>query len=189
MSLGAVRIGRLQQLLEMGDVVVTPDLLLASGPAHALDHRVVVERVREDQAVRHQRGDGRDAREVRDPAGGEDEPGLLAVKVGELGFELDDAMMGAGDVARAACAGAVLVRRGGRRAAHVRVAAHAEVVVRAPDRHFARLLASARAPERGRETRRVALEVDEHPIALLVLQALHCPREMGVALVLIRLSA
>ena len=113
------RIRRLQELLEMRDVVVPPHLLLAAGPAHALDHRVVVELVRQDQAVRHQRGDGRDAGEIGDPARGEDERRLLAVQIGELRLELDDAMVGAGDVAGAARANSVPAHGVRRSVAHV----------------------------------------------------------------------
>ena len=86
----------------MIEVVVAEDRLVAAGLAHALDHRVVVERVGQDQAIRDQLGDGRDAGLVRDVARGEDERGLLAVEVGELGFEPHERMVGAGDVARAA---------------------------------------------------------------------------------------
>ena len=53
-------------------------LLLASGLADAFDHRIVVPGVRQDQAVRHQPGDGRDPGLVRDIAGGEDEGRVLA---------------------------------------------------------------------------------------------------------------
>ncbi len=51
------------------------------------------------------------AREIGDPAGGEGERGGLAVQVGEFGLELHDRMVGAGDVAGAAGAGAVGARR------------------------------------------------------------------------------
>ena len=63
------------------------DLLLAAGLAHALDHRVVVQRVGQDQAVRDQLGERRDAGLVRDVARGEDQRRLLAVEVGELALE------------------------------------------------------------------------------------------------------
>ena len=53
--------GRAQQLLEMRDVIVTPDLLFGAGFAHALDHGIVVEGVREQQALRQQLRNGGDA--------------------------------------------------------------------------------------------------------------------------------
>src|SRR6516162_1836384 len=54
-SIGAVAC-RAQQRFEMRHVVVAEDLLLATGLAHALDHRIVVERVRQDHAVRDEFG-------------------------------------------------------------------------------------------------------------------------------------
>ena len=48
--------------------------------------------------------------EIGDPAGGEDERRRLAVQVGELGLELDDRMVRAGNVAGAAGAGAMGAR-------------------------------------------------------------------------------
>ena len=142
----------------MGDVVVAPDLLLAAGAPDALDHRIVVERVGEDEAIRQQAGDGRDAGEIGDPARGEDERRLLAVQVGELALEHDDRMMGAGNVAGAAGAGAVGARRLDARLDDVGVAAHAEIVVRAPDGDFgaARALRPAGAIGRAGSGRRRA---------------------------------
>ena len=103
------RLGR-EQLLEMGDVVVAEDLLLAARAPHALYHRIVVERVGEDEAVRQEARNRRDRGEVRDPARRKGERRGLPVQVGELGLELDDRMVGAGDVARAAGARAMRPR-------------------------------------------------------------------------------
>ena len=156
----------------MGDVVVAPDLLLAARPAHALDHRIVVERVGENEAVRQEARDRRDGGEIGDPARGEDERGGLAMQIGELGLELHDRMVGPGNVARAAGAGAVGARRPNRGLDHIGVAAHAEIVVRAPDGDFARaMLLAGRAPHRHRKAARVALEIGENAIAFLRLQA------------------
>ena len=162
----------------MRDVVVAPDRLLAAGLAHALDHRIVVQRVGQDQAVRQQLGDGRDAGLVRHVARGEDERGLLAVQVGELGLELDQRMVGAGDVARAARAGAHARRGLDHRADHLRVLAHAEIVVGAPDHDVA--LALRRMPVGVREPAGDALQVGEHPVAPLVPQRLQGTREKFV---------
>ena len=90
----------------MREVVVAEDRACRAGAAHALDHRGVVERVGQDQAVRQQLGDRRDRRLVGDEAGREDERRFLAVQVGELGLELDQRVVGAGNVARAAGADA-----------------------------------------------------------------------------------
>ena len=162
----------------MRDVVVAPDRLLAAGLAHALDHRIVVQRVGQDQAVRQQLGDGRDAGLVRHVARGEDQRGLLAVQVGELGLELDQRMIGAGDVARAARAGAHARRGLDHRADHLGVLAHAEIVVGAPDHDVA--LALRRMPVGVREPAGDALQVGEHPVAPLVPQRLQGTREKFV---------
>ncbi len=72
--------------------------------------------------------------------------------------KLHDRVVGAGNVAGAAGAGAVGARRGDARLDHLGMAAHAEIVVRAPDGHFARgVLFARRAPQRrsGNATRRV----------------------------------
>ena len=136
-QLGALGIGGGEQLLEMRDVVVAEDLPLAARAAHALDHRIVVERVGQDQAIRQQARDGGDAGEIGNPAGGEDERGFLAVQVGEFALEPDDRVMRAGNVAGAAGAGAMRAGRVDARLDHLGMAAHAEIVVRAPHRDFA----------------------------------------------------
>ena len=79
-----------------------------TGLAHAFDHRIVVQRIGQDQAVRNQFCDRRDAGLV-DVARGEQQRGFLAVQIGEFLLELDQWMMGAGNIAGAAGAGATLV--------------------------------------------------------------------------------
>ena len=130
--------GRPQQLFEMREIVVAENLPLAARLADALDHRVVVVGVRQDQAVRHQLGDGGDAGLVRDVARGEHQRRLLAVQVGEFALELDQRMIGAGDVAGAARAGSHPGRGLDHGADHLRMLAHAEIVVGAPDHDLAR---------------------------------------------------
>ena len=94
------------------------------------------------------------------------------MQIRELRLELHDRMMGAGDVAGAAGAGAVGARRTHRRIDHFRVAAHAEIIVRAPDGDFAGpVLFAFGAPHRHREPARVALEIGEDAIALFRLEA------------------
>ena len=155
----------------MGDVVMAPHLLLAARAPDALDHRIVVERVGQDEAVRQQAGDRRDAGEIGDPAGGEDEGGRLAVQIGELRLELHDRVMRAGNVAGSAGARAMGARCANRRLDHVGMAAHAQIVVRAPDGDLAGTVFFARGtPLRHREPARVALEIGEGAIALFRLQ-------------------
>ncbi len=123
----------------MIEVVVAEDQLLRAGAPHALDHRGVVQLVGEDDAVGQHLGDGRDRRLVGDEARGEDQRRLLAVEVGKLGLELDQRVVGAGDVAGAAGADAHPPRRLGHGGEHRLVLAHAEIVVGAPDDDLAGL--------------------------------------------------
>ncbi len=167
-QLRPLRIGGFEQFLEMADVVMPPDLLFAAGLAHALDHGIVVERIRQDQAIRQQLGDGRDAGLVRDIAGGEQQRCRLAVQVGELALQLDQRMMGAGDVAGAAGAGAHAGRRFDHGADHLGVLGHAEVIVGAPDHHIARTLRGV--PQRVRKPAGYAFQVREDPVTALVMQ-------------------
>ena len=161
-------IGGLEQLFEVADVVMPPDLLLAAGLAHALDHGIVVERVRQDQAIRQQLGDGRDAGLVRDIAGGEHQRGRLAVQVGELALQLDQRMVGAGDVAGAAGAGAHAGGDVDHGADHLGVLGHAEIVVGAPDHDLA--LAGRRMPVGVRKAAGDALKIGKYPVTALVPQ-------------------
>ena len=75
----------------------------------------------------------RQRRLVGDVGRGEQQRRFLAVQVGELALQLDVVVRGAGDVARAARAGADGVDRLVHGGDHGRVLAHAEIVVRAPD--------------------------------------------------------
>ena len=170
-----------QQFLEMGEVVVAEDALLAAGMAHALDHRVVVEGVRQDQAVRDQLGDGRDAGLVRDVARGEDEARLLAVQVGEFALQVHQRRVVARDVAGAAGAHAAAGGRAGHGADHVRVLAHAEVVVRAPYGDLGGA-AVGLAPMRGREAAGDAFDIGEDAVAALAVQAVQGGAEVGLVI-------
>ena len=176
-----------EQLFEMGDVVVAPQFLFAARALHPLDHRIVVQGVGEDQAIGQKARDGRNRREIGNPARGEGERRLLAMQVGELGLELDDRIVRARDVAGSAGPGAMGARRADRGFDHLGVAAHAEIVVGAPDGHFARAILLARgAPPRHREAARVALEIGEGAIAPLRPQARY--RVLEAPLIVHRLS-
>ena len=94
-ELGAVVAGSDQDFLEMGNVIVAEDHLLAARAAHALDHGIVVQRVRHDQAIGQQLGNGRNAGEIRNPARGEGKRIVLAVQIREFGFKLHQRMVGA----------------------------------------------------------------------------------------------
>ncbi len=91
-------------------------------------------------------------RPVRHVAGGEEQRGLLAVQVGELALQQDVVVVGAGDVAGAAGAGAAAVERLVHGGEHLGVLAHAEIVVGAPDRDLA-AVARRRGAWRGERRR------------------------------------
>ena len=67
-DLRTLRIDAAHELVEMRDVVVAEDEPLRAGAADALDHRIVVERIGEDGAVRHGTAEGRQRGQIRDPA-------------------------------------------------------------------------------------------------------------------------
>jgi hypothetical protein len=77
-------------------------------------------------------------------------------------------VVGAGDVAGAAGAGADAGGGFHHRADHLRVLAHAQVIVRAPDHHVA--LAVRRMPDSVRKASGDPLEVGEHAVTPLVMQ-------------------
>ena len=97
------------------------------------------------------------------------------MQVGELALQLDQRMVGAGDVAGAAGAGAHAGGDVDHGADHLGVLGHAEIVVGAPDHHLARAL--RRMPERVREAAGDAFEVGKHPVAALVAQLVQGRRE------------
>ncbi len=98
----------------------------------------MVEGVGQDQAIGNELGDGGDAGLIRHIARGEDERGLLAVQVGELALELDERMIGTGNVAGTAGAGAKARRGRDHGADDFRMLPHAEIIVRAPNHDVAR---------------------------------------------------
>ena len=94
--------GIAQQFLKMCDVVVAKHLIFAAGLADAFDHRIMIERVRQDETVRNQFGDGRNACLVRHIARRENERGFLAVQVREFVLQLNQRMIGTCNVSGAA---------------------------------------------------------------------------------------
>ena len=160
----------LELLLEMLDVVVAEDVLLAAAMADALDHRGVVLLVGEDHEARNEALQGGERRIVGDIGRGEEERCFLAVQIGKLGFELDVIMGGAGDVARAARAGADRVDRLMHGGEHHRVLAHAEIVVGAPHRHVAGAFAGELIG--GGVGPAAALQLGKDPVAAFAVQRL-----------------
>src|SRR3989442_16007024 len=91
------------------------------------------------------------------------------MQIGQLLLELDQRMMGAGDVAGAAGAGADTGCGLDHGADHFRMLAHAEIVVGAPDHDIAATL--RRVPDRMRKASCDPLEIGENAVAPLVMQA------------------
>src|SRR6202035_2076154 len=106
---------------------------------------------------------------VGDVARRENQCRFLAMQVRQLGLELHQRPIRARDVARSARARTHRARRGAHRIDHLRVLAHAEIIVGAPDHDLP--LAARAVPERFRKLSRLALEVSEDAIALLVFQS------------------
>src|SRR5207302_113534 len=95
-----------QYFFEVPNVIMAPDQLVATGVPHAFDHRVVIELIGDDQAVGDELRDRRDAGQVRHITGGEHERGGFAVQISQLPLELDEGMIGPGDIARSTGPGA-----------------------------------------------------------------------------------
>ena len=131
---GTARLDGGQLAFEVRDVVVGKNRLVRHSVADPRDHGGVVPGVGDEDAAGKLRADGGQGRLVRRVSGGEEEGGLLAVKIRELALQQHMVVRGAGDVAGAAGARAVPVDRLLHRGAHDLVLTHSEVVVRAPDR-------------------------------------------------------
>ena len=137
-----------------------------------------LKRVGEDHRAGQPRAEGAEGRPVRDVARGEQQRRRLAVQVGELALQQHVLVGGAGDVAGAAGAGAVLVDRGVHRRDHLRVLAHAEVVVRAPDGDLGGPVADEAAG--AREVAAAAGELGEDAVVALLAEGVELAAEQGV---------
>src|SRR6267154_5286724 len=83
-------------------------------------------------------------------------------------LQLDQGMIGPGDVSRATSAGAEACCRRYHGPGHLRVLAHPEIIVRAPDHHLAPT--ARRVPDGVWEATSDALKIREHTIALFIPQ-------------------
>ena len=163
------RVERGESRLEVRGVAVREHDGFGAAAPDALDHRRVVVGVGQHHAPGQRAGEGREHRVVGDVAGGEHQRRVLAVQRREFRFERDDRVVGARDVAGATGAGAVARQREPARLEHQRVAAHAEVVVAAPDGDRAAHAVEGR--ERDRAGRQLAAELPEHAVAIFAPQA------------------
>ena len=109
-QLRPVGIERRESRVEVRGIVVREDHGLGTAAPDALDHRRMVVGVREHHATRQRGGEGRQHGVVGDVTGGEHQRRVLAVQRGELRLQRDDRIVGTGDVAGAAGAGAVARR-------------------------------------------------------------------------------
>ena len=117
----------------MHKIVVPEEMFLHAAVLDAFDHRGMVQFVGEDDQAGQKLSQRRERRVVGDVAGGEQERRFLAVQVGEFALELHVIVRSAGDVAGAARTGARGVDRLVHGGEHLRMLAHAEIVVAAPD--------------------------------------------------------
>ena len=136
--------------------------------------------IRNHDAAGHAGGQRAERRPVRDIARGEEQRGLLVVKVGELALKQDVLMAGARNIARAAGASARSVDRLMHGGEHFGMLAHAEIIVGAPHGHFP-LAAGVMEPGFG-EGARDALELGEHAIAALAPERIELILEEGVVI-------
>ena len=147
-----------------------PDDAFALGMANAFDHRSVVPGVRKDDDTGDLRTERSEGGPVGHVAGREEQRRFLAVQVGEFALEQDMVVVGAGNVAGAAGTGATLVDGELHRLGHLRMLAHAEIVVGTPDGDF--LFAGGRMARRTREISLVALQIGKDAIAPFLMQAI-----------------
>ena len=182
-DLGCLDGHRLEKVLEVAEVIVAKDVLQTPAMADALDHRGMVLLVGEDHKARDQADQRREGRLVGDIGAGEEESGFLAVKVGELGFEFHVVMGRAGDVTRAAGARAHRIDGLVHGRAHLRVLAHAEIVVGAPDGDVAGAFCGVVVGDRIGPA--AALQVGKNAIPAFLVQGL---KVLAEAILVIHLS-
>ncbi len=154
-----------EQRLEMRDVIVPEDALVAARMADAGDHRGVILLIRIDHAAGQQTTDGGQRRLVGDEAGGEQERRGFAVQARQLALEQHVQVCGAGDVARAAGAGAHPVHRLDRSVQDHGMLAHAQVVVGAPHGDGIRLGVGMDIATGARKRARLTRQIAEHAVA------------------------
>ena len=167
-QLGAIRIELTQSAVQVFGVIVLEALAFCAAVAHALDHRGMVVGVRKNRAIGQARGQGAERRPVRHIARGKEQGGLLAVQVGQFTLQQHVMMVGPGDIARSAGAGAALVQRVMHGRQHIRMLAHAQIIVGAPDSHVVLMIAVMAA--RSGELARAAFQVCKYPIATFLAQ-------------------
>ena len=165
-QLGPARIDGLQLAAQIVGIVMGEDDAVGAGMADALDHRGVVQRIRQHHAVGNAGGEGRERGPVRHVAGVEQQRRFLAVEIGKLLLQQHMVMIGAADIAGATGAGAAAIERAVHGSEHIGMLAHAEIIVRAPDGDVARAVRAVKG--RARELADLTLEIGEDAVAALL---------------------
>ena len=124
-QLGQRRVECRQLAVQVVGVVMGKHFDAGAAVARALDHAGVVLGVRQHHAAGKPRGQRANGGPVAHVAGVEQQRRVLAVQVGQLLFQQHVVVVGAGDVAGAAGAGAAMVQRLVHRRQHGWVLAHA----------------------------------------------------------------
>ncbi len=149
------------------------DTLLRATVAYPRDHRRVIQRVRYHDHARHRPRQGRQSCFIRNEARREKQRRLALVQVGYFGFQpfvkIGIARNGAGPAA----ARTESLDGLGHRIDDERMLSHAEIVVRAPDRH----LVSGAVVVGAGEAPAAPLQVREHPVAPFRAQNVQVPSE------------
>lgn len=135
-DLGGIDGDRLKLCLEIGHVVVLEDHLASAAMLDTLDHRRVVARITEDDAVGQLGSENGEGSIVGCVARAKDERALLAVKVGKHCLRLFDMLVVASNVAGTTSAGAVLHERVRHGLEHPGVTTHVLVIVGTPNGDF-----------------------------------------------------
>ena len=142
-----------QQFVEMGGIVMSEDKALGARTADTFDHRIVVERVREDRTVRQELAQCAECGEVRDPSRCEDQRRPPCRE----GRRVRLRARHAAGWSRRCCAYLPFRRLTGRwrvhGGQHIRMLAHAEVVIAAPDGDATAPTIAARATRRSETPR------------------------------------
>lgn len=122
-----------QLLLEILDIVVLENYLLRARVTDTLDHGGVVETVGENHTVGEFATKGSQCRVVGDVARAENKRSILSMELRDGVLEFDSMLVVTRDISCATGTGAVLIEGVVHGLEHMLVAAHAEVVVGAPD--------------------------------------------------------
>ena len=177
-QLGAARFDAREQAIEILDIIVLELEALGAAVANAFDHRGMVERVRQHDAIRQFRCQRAKRRPVRDIARGEQQRVFLAVQIRKLEFKLAMGVHGTRNVAGAAGAGARAIKLLVHRFDDVGMLAHAEIIVGAPDGDFLQITIFEVAGG-ARVFALAALQFGKNAVIAALLQAVKRCLEMG----------